>query len=210
MTRASCVLGRQDVAREALVVEQLEERGERLRVAVVRRRREEELVLEVRREQTDEARAQALDGVLADGGRDVVGLVDDQQVEACAGTSACGGSTSRSRRTPSPCFAQSMEAMSRGNERPRVGVEPALAAQTLDVTRCRRSGTRARTSRAISTRHFSCSDDGHSTRTVRARCRRSSSWTTSPASMVFPRPTSSAISRLVRAMSIARTSGSSW
>src|SRR6218665_3191168 len=33
---------------------------------------------------------------------------------------------------------------------------------------------------------------------------------TRPASMVLPRPTSSAMSRLTRAMSMARTSGSSW
>ena len=33
---------------------------------------------------------------------------------------------------------------------------------------------------------------------------------TRPASIVFPKPTSSAISRLARAISMARTSGSSW
>ena len=46
--------------------------------------------------------------------------------------------------------------------------------------------------------------------TVRARCRSSSSWMTRPASMVLPKPTSSASSRLVRDDCSARRSGSSW
>ena len=43
-----------------------------------------------------------------------------------------------------------------------------------------------------------------------ARCRSSSSSATSPASIVLPRPTSSASSRFTRGASIARATGSSW
>ena len=76
------LFGRQDVAGEALVVQQLEKRGERLRVAVMRRRGQEELVLEMRGNEPHQASAQALDSVLADGRRHVVGLVHDEHVEA--------------------------------------------------------------------------------------------------------------------------------
>ena len=50
ITSPSCSRLGRHAAGEALVVEQLEQRGEALRVAVVRRRREEQPVLEVRRE----------------------------------------------------------------------------------------------------------------------------------------------------------------
>ncbi|MCY1303736.1 hypothetical protein D9M70_534580 [compost metagenome] len=63
---------------------------------------------------------------------------------------------------------------------------------------------------SISRRHFSCSEAGQTISTLRARWRSSISWMTRPASMVLPRPTSSAISRFTRAMSMARTRGSSW
>ena len=46
--------------------------------------------------------------------------------------------------------------------------------------------------------------------TRRARWRRSISWTTRPASIVLPRPTSSAMSRLTLGMARARATGSSW
>src|SRR5436305_1924419 len=66
-----------------LVIEQLQKRGERLGIGVVRRRSQEELVLEVRREEPNESCPQALDGrVLADGRRNVMRLVYYQQVEA--------------------------------------------------------------------------------------------------------------------------------
>ena len=108
------LLGREDVAREALVVEQLEQRGERLGVAVVRRGGEEQLVLEVRREQADEPRAQALDGVLCRRSGATLWASSTISRSNCAGYVGCGGSTSRRRRMPSPCFTQSIEVMSRG------------------------------------------------------------------------------------------------
>jgi hypothetical protein len=67
---------------EALVVEQLEQGGEALGVAVVRGGREEELVLEVLGEGAEgEGAVGVLGEVAASGGSDVVGLVDDQKVE---------------------------------------------------------------------------------------------------------------------------------
>lgn len=72
----------EDVARETLVVEQFQQRGERLGVAVVWSRRQEQAMLEVRADGTDEARALTLQRVVrACGGRDVVGFVHDQQIE---------------------------------------------------------------------------------------------------------------------------------
>lgn len=62
----------------------------------------------------------------------------------------------------------------------------------------------------ISSCHFSARLGGHTTIAVRARCRSSSSCTTKPASMVLPKPTSSASSRFVRGEDSARRSGSSW
>ena len=63
---------------------------------------------------------------------------------------------------------------------------------------------------AISSCHFSISPGGQTTMIRLARCRSSSSSATRPASMVLPRPTSSASSRFTRGASIARATGSSW
>ena len=68
---------------EALVVEQVQQGREALGLAVVRGGREEELVLEVRRDRADRLGALGVHGVLAAArGRDVVGLVDDQEAVA--------------------------------------------------------------------------------------------------------------------------------
>lgn len=73
------------LALEASIVQQLEQGGEALGEAVVRSRREEELVLAVRYDGLDGLGATGVDGVVeAAGGGDVVGLVDDQEVEAAA------------------------------------------------------------------------------------------------------------------------------
>jgi hypothetical protein len=67
-------------AAEALGVEDLEERREAVAVAVVGRGREEEAVLEARRDLADDAGELRVDGVLgAAGGRGVVGLVEDEE-----------------------------------------------------------------------------------------------------------------------------------
>jgi len=69
-----------DAAAEAERVEQLEERGEAVRVAVVGRGREEEAVLEAGREVADGLRESRVDGVLRPrGGRGVVRLVEDEK-----------------------------------------------------------------------------------------------------------------------------------
>ena len=67
--------------REPLVVEQFQQRPEALLVAVVRRGRQEELVLEVRGQLPERLRPKRVGGVAADPGRGaVVGFVADQQV----------------------------------------------------------------------------------------------------------------------------------
>ena len=70
-------------ADEPQVVDDLQQRGERLRVAVVRRRGQEEPVLEVRGQPADQLGLLGVDRVplLRRGGRHVVRLVEDQQVE---------------------------------------------------------------------------------------------------------------------------------
>ena len=58
--------------------------------------------------------------------------------------------------------------------------------------------------------HWTWSDDGQTIRIFLARWRMISSRATIPASMVLPRPTSSATRRLTRGIWMARTTGSSW
>ena len=83
MTAPSWFRSGSHAASEPLVVEQLEQGGEALAIAVVRRGGEEQLVLEVRGERPDRLGALAVGGVLARArGGDVVRLVDDQQIEA--------------------------------------------------------------------------------------------------------------------------------
>ena len=68
---------------EPLVVQKLQQGREALRVAVVGRGRQEELVLEVRGQEADRPGAERVGGVLAPPGRGaVVGLVHDQHVVA--------------------------------------------------------------------------------------------------------------------------------
>ncbi len=82
MTALSCLRSGWRAAGEPLVVEQFEQRREALGVAVVRRGRQEQLVLEVRGQQPEGLGPQRVGGVLAPTGRGaVVGLVHDQQVE---------------------------------------------------------------------------------------------------------------------------------
>jgi hypothetical protein len=69
-----------DAAREALRVEDFEERGEGVGVPVVRRRGEKQSVLEARRHVADHLRDARVDGVArGGGGRGGVGLVEDEQ-----------------------------------------------------------------------------------------------------------------------------------
>ena len=123
----------EDVAREALVVKQFQQRCERLGIAVVRRRGQEQPVLEVRADGADEAGALAFQRVVsACGGRDVVRLIHDQQVELARVADV--------RRDHVAHGAQAFAAFGpihRRDEarmrRPRVGVNAALAPQLLDV-----------------------------------------------------------------------------
>ncbi len=122
------------VSREPLIVKEFEERGEGLGVTVVRRGSEKQLVLEVWRGQANQARPQALDGVAAHGRCDVVSLVDYQQVKFPG--------MAYVRRQCVPQQAQAFTLLGpvhRRDEtrkrRPRIGMQPTLAAQMLDVFR---------------------------------------------------------------------------
>ena len=69
---------------ESLVVQEFQEGREALGIAVMRRGRQEELVLEMRGQEPHRPGAERVGGVLAPttGGRAVVGLVHDQHVVA--------------------------------------------------------------------------------------------------------------------------------
>ena len=115
-------------AGEALVVEDLQQRGERRLVAVVRRRRQEQPVGEVRREPADQLGLLRVDGVdlLRRGGGDVVRLVEDQQVEGSRGIAVpSGGSTSSSSRCASAPRSQGRLTMVSGKTANGLAAEPA-------------------------------------------------------------------------------------
>ena len=124
----------EDVSRKPLIIEKFKERGEGLGVTVVRRGCEKQFVLEVWRGQTNQTGPEAFDSVAADSRRDVVSLVDDQQVELPGMADVRG-----------QCVPQKTQAFTllgpvhrrdeTGKRRPRIGVETSLTAQTLDVVR---------------------------------------------------------------------------
>ena len=165
-------------------------------------------MLALLRERPRRDRAVAVDRVAAaagdaDGldGRDVVSLVHDEDVEgepprrAWARTSAY---TSRSSRCARSDGSHAMLTITRGNSRNGLAFSPWLRrtwaiSSLLTIAKSRPNFSR------ISSCHFSDRLGGQTTITAdRARWRSSSSWMTSPASIVLPRPTSSASSRLVR------------
>jgi hypothetical protein len=199
----------EDVSGETLVVQQLQQRGEGFGVAVVRRGCQKQPMLEVRTDRADEARPLALQRVVrTGGGGDVVRFVDDQQSNL-RGWPVCTGRTSRMARKSFTTFDPVHRRDEARMRCPRVGVDAALAPQLLDVCGVDHAELEAELFQHLDAPLF-LQRCGQMIRTVRARCRSSISWMTRPASMVLPRPTSSAMSRLTRAMSMARTSGSSW
>ena len=102
-----------------------------------------------------------------------------------------------------------MEVISRGKCDQGLTWMPRLRRSWLMVVLSTMRNSRPNLSR-ISSCHCTCRDEGQTISTERTLWRRISSWTTRPASMVLPRPTSSAISRFTRGMESARTTGSSW
>src|ERR1017187_8237577 len=123
-----------DAARETLVVEQFQEGGKALFVAIVRCGGEEELVLEVLADFAEGLGALRVEGEVAGAaGGGVVGFVDDEDVEvAQAGARAIVG-------YGLPEHAQgvlALQVIHGGDEAremgPGVGVEAALAAEALD------------------------------------------------------------------------------
>ena len=179
-------------------VQQLQQRGERVVVAVVRRRGEEQPVLAVRRERADRRGSQGVAGVAAarTGRGAVVDLVDDQDVVAARDLRMRRAAPRAAGACPASPFSQSIETISRGKCANGLAPTPRERRSWPSSSRSTIRNSRPNFSR-ISSRHCSCSDAGQTTSAVRARWRRSSSWTTSPASIVLPRPTSSAISSVV-------------
>src|SRR5713101_6238745 len=116
---------------ETLVVQQFQERGKALGVAVMGRRREKQLVLKVRREAAQGKGSLRVRGVLSlSRWSYVMGLVDDEQVKfARVGRLATGWQhfAEEAQRT------RALEEVNRGDEagkvRPGVDVQPPLATQ---------------------------------------------------------------------------------
>src|SRR5258708_4092479 len=116
---------------ETLVVQQFQERGKALGVAVMGRRREKQLVLKVRREAAQGKGSLRVRGVLSlSRWSYVMGLVDDEQVKfARVGRLATGWQhfAEEAQRT------LALEEVNRGDEagkvRPGVDVQPPLATQ---------------------------------------------------------------------------------
>jgi hypothetical protein len=101
-----------------------------------------------------------------------------------------------------------MLTMTRGYSRNGLACKPRVRRTSainslLTMTKCSPNFSR------ISSCHFNARLGGHTITAVRARCLNSSSYRTRPASMVLPRPTSSANSRLARGLAKARRNGSS-
>ena len=119
---------------EALAVEQFQQSGKALPVAVVGGGGEEQLVLEMRGQQANGQGAHGVGGVLAaPGGGDVVGLVNDQQI---IGPRVWGLVTGRQGLTEGAQGALSFEVVDGGYEPREVGpgvdVDAALAAEQAD------------------------------------------------------------------------------
>ena len=117
MTAASCVAVGRDAAGEALVVEQFQQRGEALRVAVVRRGREEQLVLEVRRERADGLRCAASrwrTGRARTGRRCAPRRRSAGRSGAGRSARRSAGSASRNRRSGRSRLRKSIEVIRRG------------------------------------------------------------------------------------------------
>ncbi len=120
-----------DAAREALAVQQFQQGGKALGIAVMGRGREEKLVLEVRRDPAQSTRAVRVGRVLSPaGGRDIMRLVYDEQVEA---TRVGWLAARRQHLAEEAQRAFALEEVNRGDQarevRPGVDVQAALAPQ---------------------------------------------------------------------------------
>ena len=119
---------------EALVIEQFEQRGEALQVSVVRSSGEEQPMLEVRHDLSEQTRALRIGRVAAAaGGRGVVCLVDDEQVVA-PGVARLVRPRQRLAEAAERCFG--LQVVDRGDQtrevRPRVDVDPPRASKLSD------------------------------------------------------------------------------
>ena len=124
---------RGNAARESLVIKEFEQRGERFLVAVVRCGREEQLVLEVRREHADGTRALRVGGVApAARGRHVVRLIDHEHVEAARECRFARGRKNLLKQAKGPLALEKVDAGDQPRKMgPRVHMQATRAAQAL-------------------------------------------------------------------------------
>ncbi len=117
--------------RKALVIKQFEQRRETLGIAIVRRGGQEQAMLEMRRQQADGGGALRIDRIAPDAGRrDIVGLIDNQQIKAPGiGHIALG----RQRLAEQADRTVALEIIHRSNQtrkmRPGIDVQTATAAK---------------------------------------------------------------------------------
>ena len=203
---ADGVSGRADPAREAMRVEQLQQCVERVVVAVVRRRRQEQPVLAVRRQRADRLRAQRVARVAARRRRPARSCAPRRRSAGRIGAGSPGAAAAPRAAAASPARPSASRSTRSAEGSARTGSRPrrACAAARPSSARSTIRNSRPNFSR-ISSRHCSCSEAGQTTSAVRARWRSSSSCATRPASIVLPSPTSSAISSVVRGERSART-----
>ena len=118
-------------AGKSLVVEQFQQGREALLVAVVRRGREEHLVLEVRGQPANRLRAERVDGIIAAAGRGaVVGLVEDQDVVAAGIDRFAFGRQGFHEQPQGPIALEEVDGRNQpGKVRPRIDVDAPFPSQ---------------------------------------------------------------------------------
>ena len=178
-------------AAEPAPVDHLQQGGERLRVAVVRRRAQEQPVLALLGQRPGGQGALTVHRVTAapsrtvvgPGRRHMMGLVNHEGIEreppggagvADLGVARRAAAVGRGASAARPCCT-----MTRGNSRNGFAFRPWLRrtcaiSSLFTITKSRPNFSR------ISSCHFSDRLGGHTIITVRARCRSSSSWMTRP------------------------------
>ncbi len=188
-------------------VDHLHQRGERLGVAVVRGRAQEQAVLALVGQLPHGDGSLSVHGVPTSAG-ELTGWTErhgaPRRPRGCRRRTACRSSGSwpaRTRRAAAagrgPAAATPCCTITRGKSWNGLACSPwvrrtCAISSLLTIVKSRPNFSR------ISSCHFSARLGGQTITAVRARCRRNSSWMTSPASIVLPRPTSSASRRLVR------------
>ena len=182
MTASSCLRSGVGAPGEPLVVEQFEQGREALRVAVVRRGGQEELVLEVRGQQPERLGPQRVGGVLAPARRGaVVGLVHDQQVVTAGVDRLVRAGQGLPEQPQRPLPLEEVDAGDEpGEVRPRVDVDAPAAAQLPHQLAVHDAEVEAELVPHLVPPLDLQSEAGQTTRTRRARWRMISSRATMP------------------------------